>query len=88
MRRREPILSEIKDFLLMGGYALYVWSAFGFALVVLLAVLVQSLWAARRREEELAQLRALTRPAAARRGAPRPPRLTPQPDEGHSRHQV
>jgi heme exporter protein CcmD len=45
----------------MGGYAAYVWSAFGFALVALLALLAQSWYAAGRREAELAQLRAVVR---------------------------
>jgi len=45
----------------MGGYAPYVWSAFGFAALVLIGLLVQSWYAARRREEELAQLRRLAR---------------------------
>ena len=48
-------------FFAMGGYAAYVWSAFGFALVALLALLVQSWHAAHRRETELAQLRSLVR---------------------------
>jgi heme exporter protein D len=64
---REQGLSE---FLAMGGYAAYVWSAFGFALVVLLGLLGQSWRAAHQREAELAELRELvragrTRPAQA-----------------------
>jgi heme exporter protein D len=55
---REQGLSE---FLAMGGYAAYVWSAFGFALVVLLGLLGQSWRAAHQREAELAQLRQLVR---------------------------
>jgi len=51
----------------MGGYAAYVWPAFGFALVVLLGLLGHSWRAARRREQELAQLRELVRPAAGAR---------------------
>ncbi len=46
----------------MGGYAAYVWPAFGFAAIVLLAVLAQSWHAAGRREAELEQLRGLVRP--------------------------
>ena len=41
----------------MGGYAAYVWSAFGFAVVVLLGLLGQSWRAAHQREAELAQVR-------------------------------
>src|SRR5918996_5536364 len=55
---REQGLSE---FLAMGGYAAYVWSAFGFALLVLLGLLGQSWRAAHQREAELAQLRELVR---------------------------
>jgi heme exporter protein D len=51
----------LSEFLAMGGYAAYVWSAFGFALVVLLGLLGQSWRAAHQREAELAQLRQLVR---------------------------
>ena len=60
---REQGLSE---FLAMGGYAAYVWSAFGFALVVLLGLLGQSWRAAHQREAELAELRELVRAGRAR----------------------
>lgn len=56
----------MSEFLAMGGYAAYVWSAFGFALVVLLGLLGQSWRAAHRREAELAQLRELVRAGRAR----------------------
>jgi heme exporter protein D len=56
----------LSEFLAMGGYAAYVWSAFGFALVVLLGLLGQSWRAAHRREAELAQLRELVRAGHAR----------------------
>jgi heme exporter protein D len=56
----------LSEFLAMGGYAAYVWSAFGFALVVLLGLLGQSWRAAHRREAELAQLRELVRAGRAR----------------------
>lgn len=55
----------MSEFLAMGGYAAYVWSAFGFALVVLLGLLGQSWRAAHRREAELAQLRELVRAGRA-----------------------
>jgi heme exporter protein D len=58
----------MSEFLAMGGYAAYVWSAFGFAALVLLALLAHSVWSARRREEELARLREVVR--AAPTGAP------------------
>lgn len=64
----------------MGGYAAYVWSAFGFALVALLALLAQSWHAARSREAELAQLRALVRSGRARTAqAQRPDRALASP---------
>jgi heme exporter protein D len=56
----------LSEFLAMGGYAAYVWSAFGFALVVLLGLLGQSWRAARQREAELAQLRELVRAGRAK----------------------
>ena len=66
----------MSEFLAMGGYAAYVWSAFGFALVVLLALLAQSWRAARLREAELAQLRETVR---AGRANPTRPAKTSQP---------
>ena len=50
----------------MGGYAAYVWPAFGTAAVFLIALLVASLRAMRARE---AELRALEAARGARRGA-------------------
>jgi heme exporter protein D len=58
----------LSEFVAMGGYAAYVWPAFGFALAALLALLAQSWHAAGRREAELVQLRALLR--AGRSQAP------------------
>jgi heme exporter protein D len=60
------------DFFAMGGYGAYVWSAFGFAALVLVGLLVQSWRVAERREVELERLRQLVRPARggrARQGA-------------------
>ena len=48
----------MSDFLAMGGYGAYVWPAFGFAAIVLLGLLLQSWWTARRRAAEFEQLRA------------------------------
>jgi heme exporter protein D len=62
----------LSDFLAMGGYAAYVWPAFGFAAVVLLGLLLQSWWAARRSAAEFERLRDQLRPGRARR-----PRLQP-----------
>lgn len=57
----------------MGGYAAYVWPAFGFALIVLLGLLWHSWRASRRREAELARLRELVRPSAGSRPVVRRP---------------
>jgi len=43
-------------FLAMGGYAAYVWPAYGVAALVLLALLFDSLSAYRRAQRELATL--------------------------------
>lgn len=67
----------MSEFLAMGGYAAYVWSAFGFALVVLLGLLAQSWRAAHQREAELAQLRELVRAGRARPVQPRAPAQEP-----------
>jgi heme exporter protein D len=70
----------LSEFLAMGGYAAYVWSAFGFALVVLLGLLGQSWRAAHQRKAELAQLRELVRSGRARPAraqAPGPTRSSP-----------
>ena len=60
------------DFFAMGGYAAYVWPAYGFAALVLIALLVQSWRSARRRDAELEQVRRFARPARPSR-----PRLQP-----------
>jgi heme exporter protein D len=48
----------MKEFLAMGGYAPYVWSSYGLALVLLLVLLVASLAGLRSRERTLAALEA------------------------------
>ena len=53
--RQGPILT---DYLAMGGYAAYVWSAFAIALALMVGLFLKSRHAARRREAELAELRA------------------------------
>ena len=60
----------MSEFLAMGGYAAYVWSAFGFALVALLVLLGQSWRAAHQREAELAELRELVRAGRVRPAQP------------------
>jgi heme exporter protein D len=62
----------LTDFLAMGGYAAYVWPAYGFAALVLIALLVQSWRSARRRDAELEQVRRLARPARVSRAKLRP----------------
>jgi heme exporter protein D len=62
----------LSEFFAMGGYAAFVSPAFGFAALVLIGLLAQSWWSARRRQEELEELRRVVRPRAASR-----PRLRP-----------
>jgi heme exporter protein D len=57
----------VSDFFTMGGYGAYVWPAFGFAAAVLLGLLLQSWWTARRRAAEFEQLHAELRPDRASR---------------------
>jgi heme exporter protein D len=64
----------LTEFFAMGGYAAYVWPAYGFAALMLIALLVQSWRAARRRAAELEQVRRVARPARASR-----PKLQPAP---------
>ena len=56
----------------MGGYAAYVWTAYGFAALALLALLVQSWRSARRRDAELEQVRQVARPVRASRPKAQP----------------
>lgn len=64
----------MQAFLAMGGYAAYVWPAFGLTLLVLAGLLWQSLRLSRQREAELATLRERLR---GQRGRPAT-RLTPR----------
>ena len=64
----------MSDFLAMGGYAAYVWSAFAVVLVLMGGLFLQSRQAARRREAELAELRLQVRPQRAREVRPMRPR--------------
>jgi heme exporter protein D len=70
----------VGEFFAMGGYAAYVWPAFGFAGAALLGLWWQSWRSARRREAELEELRRLVRPRAPSR-----PRLHPVARDGASR---
>ena len=49
-------MSAILDFLAMGGYARFVWPAYGVAFLVLLWMLVDSVGSYRRTGRELAEL--------------------------------
>lgn len=49
-------MSNLDTFLAMGGYAQYVWPAYGAALLVLGGLLAWSLGAYRRRQRELERL--------------------------------
>jgi heme exporter protein D len=55
--------TQVASFWAMGGYAAYVWPAFGFTVIVMVGLFAQSWRAARAAEHELAELRATVRPA-------------------------
>ena len=57
----------MSSFIDMGGYAGYVWPAYGVAMVVMVGLLVASLLGSRARERELKVLQEL-RPHRTRRG--------------------
>lgn len=67
------------DFLTMGGYAAYVWSAFAVTLVLMAGLFLESRRSARRREAELAELRQQVRPQRAREVRPMRPRREAAP---------
>lgn len=54
-------MESVARFLAMGGYARYVWPAFGLAVIVLGGLLVESLAAYRRLQRELAAMERLRR---------------------------
>ena len=66
----------LSDFIAMGGYGAYVWSAFGFAAITMVGLLWQSFWMSRKRAIELDELRKQLRPksAAKRSSGPLRPR--------------
>ena len=49
-------MDKIATFFAMGGYAGYVWPAFGIAALVMIVMVVASLRSLRRREDALAEL--------------------------------
>jgi heme exporter protein D len=49
-------MDKIATFFAMGGYAGYVWPAFGIAALVMIVMVVASLRSLRRREAALAEL--------------------------------
>lgn len=59
-------MDDVLSFLEMGGYAAYVWPAWGLTILVLAGLLVFTLRAVRRNEAELAALQA-TMPQRSRR---------------------
>jgi heme exporter protein D len=69
----------LTDFFAMGGYAAYVWTAYGFAALVLIVLLVQSWRSARRRDAELERVRQLARPARASRPKLQPAQAADRP---------
>ena len=60
---------EVQTFLAMGGYAPFIWPAFGITVVVLLAVAVFSRRSLKSKEAILASLRRRTRKGDRTRGA-------------------
>jgi heme exporter protein D len=70
-------MSTLSDYLHMGGYAFYVWGAYGLAAIILVGLLLASLRGLRIREAEITRLQAV-RPR-------RPPRNA---DAGAAQHQA
>ncbi len=48
-----PTVEAVASFLDMGGYGVYVWSAYGAAAAVLIGLVVRSLWTMKVREAAL-----------------------------------
>lgn len=59
-------MTDVAQFLAMGGYAAFVWPAYGVAAVVLVALLIASLRGLKEREATLKALEAI-RPARRRK---------------------
>ena len=66
------------EYFAMGGYAAYVWPAYGITVIVLIGLLADTLLGLRAREAMVRALEAARPPRAARRAA-RPPAAA----EGH-----
>ena len=60
-------METLSAFFHMGGYAGYVWPAYGAAVVLLAVLLVASLRGTRRQERALEAVQALRRPHRVRR---------------------
>ena len=56
----------MSEFIAMGGYGAYVWSAFGFAAAAMIALLWHSWTASRKSAAELEDLRRELRPRASK----------------------
>lgn len=56
MPRVDLTMAEVLNFLQMGGYATFVWGAFGITAIVLIGLLILSARSARRKQSLLAQL--------------------------------
>ena len=65
------------EFFAMGGYAVYVWTAYGFAVLVLIVLFVHSWRSGRRRDAEFEQVRRVARPARPSR--PKPAKAADRP---------
>lgn len=65
-------MDAVTEFLAMGGYAAYVWSALGLTALVLVGLLAATLRTARRREAELRLFRDLEEDRAESDAGPRP----------------
>jgi heme exporter protein D len=58
-RPKDPAMSDgqtMQDFFAMGGYAAYIWPAYGVAALILAGIVVESLIGLNRRRAELARL--------------------------------
>ena len=73
---RRRLWDDVAGFLAMGGYAAYVWPAFGFTVAVMAGLFAQSWRAARVAERELAELRATLQAGARAARRPSPGRPT------------
>lgn len=67
--RRNPREGDMADYFVMGGYAAYVWPAYGVTVVMLAGMLVATLRGVRAREAMVRALEAARPSRAARRAA-------------------